>query len=278
MSHQGFTSRGGLIKNLGQHLLRGEWAAMIGGPLIGKTTLASNCADLLHNDQCRGILVSPKKVKSPSVLISQINEKPEKVTSEDASRKRILLIDDCDYLLQWSEALILEIVALSKNGPALHAICWIGGPLWGDWVKAHADVFQKPLRLYPLSVIPIREARAIILKQLGPSALEQVWHQTGGHPFLIETYFAEKNSLSIDLFRKRLWQEVRPEEEVILSQLDPEGGWMALEALRDSEGLCPEKALLDRLCMIGFIVRTLDEGAAVVRLTAPMLNKAKNKS
>ena len=246
---------------------------MIGGPMIGKTTLASNCADLFQDDLTQAVLLFPKKVESPSSLLSEINERSEKIGSAAASQKWILFIDDCDCLLKISQALISDIVALSQSLPSLHAICWIGSPALGDWVNEHSDIFQKPLRLYPLSVIPIREARAIILNQWGPSEVSQVWHETGGHPFLIENRFSENNSASMDLFRERLWKEVRSEEALVLSQLDPEGGWMALEDLRDSKGVCPEKSLLDRLCLIGLIVRTLDEGAAVVRLTSPLLKK-----
>ncbi|MEO2053778.1 MAG: hypothetical protein ABGX83_00470, partial [Nitrospira sp.] len=70
---------------------------------------------------------------------------------------------------------------------------------------------------------------------------------------------------------ERLWQELRPEEKTLLSQLDPNGGWMSLEDVSGVDGHRIEKALIDRLCMLGLTVRTLDQGRAVLRITSPLL-------
>jgi hypothetical protein len=40
------------------------------------------------------------------------------------------------------------------------------------------------------------------------------------------------------------------------------------------DGQHPPKELLDRLCMLGLIIRTLMDGVAAVRMTSPLLMKA----
>jgi hypothetical protein len=297
-----FVSRVGLLRSLSQHLLRGKWVAMIGGPMIGKTTLAGRLTDLINDAQNRVVIVSPLKVKqssewwslvgkafssqgfladtnnfnlgptcSLSELISQLQNFNEKESHEPASRKLILLIDDCDRILHWSAGLIAQIVGMVGALPFIHAVCWIGGPGWGDWVVEHPDVFKVPVRLYPLSVVPLREARAILLEYVGSEEAERVWYETGGHPFLIEKYLEDNNGMQTHNLSKRLWQELQPEEEKILSQLDPNGAWMILEDVKDTDGHRVQKALIDRLCMIGLTVRTLDQGRAVIRITSPLL-------
>jgi len=299
MSDKPFLSRVGLLKNLSRHLLQGKWAAMIGGPMIGKTILAAQLTDLIRDAHTRAVLVLPGEIKqrfewwpllsraifsqgfssgqnnpvlkssnSLSELLSQLQHLDEE---RMAQRKLILLIDDCDRILDWSEELISELVALSRVMPSLHAICWIGGPVWGDWVLENREVFKVPVRCYPLSVVPIREARAILLEHVGPEEADRVWHETGSHPFLIEKYFRNEKRRQPHELCKRLWQELRPEEKTLLSQLDPDGGWMSLEDVSGADGHRPDKALIDRLCMLGLAVRTLDQGRAVIRITSPLL-------
>ncbi len=303
MSNVPFTSRLGLIENLRKHLLKGKWAVMSGGPMIGKSTLAAHLAEGLSDDQHQAILISLKDAdsdagfwsltfealiregmdwdaknpyrKNPGSLsefMSQIHHIAEKTAPQQRSKKIVLLIDGCERFLQQSQNLVPQIVnmAMELTTPAIHSICWIGGLNWDAWAEAHRAAFILPLRFYPLSVVPIREARKIILEHLGPDAVERVWNETGGHPYLMEQAFAKKTELKTDNLVKRMYAELSPEEEGLLEQINPKGDWMILDRLKDGEGHRPAKRLLDRLCMAGMVVRTLDHGTAVVRRASPL--------
>ena len=69
-----FISRAGLIENLRNHLLAGRWAAMVGGPLIGKSTLTRNLADQLRAEGARPILVGLRDLASPEQLWASLME------------------------------------------------------------------------------------------------------------------------------------------------------------------------------------------------------------
>jgi len=144
-------------------------------------------------------------------------------------------------------------------------------------VNQNLDLFKRPLRAYPLSAVPIREARALIQKELGATEVDHVWQKTGGHPFLLKQYFEGTEDTSetrdqMEALSKRLRKMLSPTEKAILSQLDPEGSWMALERLKDPAGAAPKKEILDRLCMMGLTVRTLDQGRAVLRRTSSLFS------
>ncbi|MFQ5598767.1 MAG: hypothetical protein ACE5GK_12050 [Nitrospiria bacterium] len=284
--------------------MKGQWAVMSGGPMIGKSTLAGELAGRLNDDEHRAILISLKDAdpsngtwplffeavtrqgmswnpknpyrKNPVSLpdfMTQIHHIAEKMPPQQRSKKLILLIDDCDSFFPQSEKLIPQIanMAMELTDVPIHAICWIGGLAWDAWAREHPREFIIPLRFYPLSVVPIREARQIISDRMGPAQMEAVWNDTGGHPYLMEQTFGAENSTSVDALVKRIYAELRPEEEALLDQLNPEGQWMPLEDLKNAEGNRPPKRLLDRLCMAGVMVRTLDHGTAVVRQTSPRL-------
>lgn len=301
MSSQPFISRLGLIENLQKHLCSGKSAVMIGGPMIGKTTLAHHLAERIQDEKYRALLLSLKEMnaasdfwsllmtailhqgkipaqknpyrKSPesfTVFMSQLHHIYEKTPDEVKARKLILLIDDCDRFLPDHGALIGQIVNMVMELilPPVDAVCWIGGPLWADWVDQHKSEFVLPVRVYPLSTVPVREARAIIQGELGASAVEQVWRETGGHPFLMEKAFGHGSQKNIDDLNRRLVQVLRPEEIAILGQLEAEGEWMILDSLKGEDGQRPPKKLLDRLCMLGVVVRTLNNGTAVIRKTS----------
>ncbi|MCG3115790.1 MAG: ATP-binding protein [Candidatus Manganitrophus sp. SA1] len=313
MSSSSFPSRLGLVENLRNHLLAGQWAAMFGGPLIGKTTLARRLAGELDDAGAKAVslqlplLISdsafwpllleallhqgigpaarnPFKKPPASLpdLMSQLHHLYERAPSEIAARPVILILDDSEHLLR-HEALIPQIVnlALESTLPSIWAICWVGGPAFADWVAAHPGTFKRALRLYPLSVIPIREARKIIREHLGPEKpveeIDRIWNETGGHPLLMERAFNRQETPSTKSLRDQIRQTLRPEDEAILDQLDPVGRWTILDALKDKKGEKIPKPALDRLCMLGLTVRTLIDGVAAVRITSPLFAQVTKK-
>lgn len=274
--------------------------------MIGKSTLAAQLAEGINDGQHQAVLLSlmdadtdagfwsltfealiregmgwdrknpyRKNPASRPEFMSQIHHIAEKTSQQQKSKQVILLIDDCERLLPQGEKRIAQIanMAMELTSPSIHAICWIGGLRWEDWAQAHTEAFIVPLRFYPLSVVPIREARKIIQEQLGAEQVKTIWNATGGHPYLMELAFAEGNGMKIDALLKRIDAELRPEEDALLAQIHPKGDWMVLDTLKDAQGHRPAKRLLDRLCMAGLIVRTLDQGTAVVRRTSPLLNQ-----
>jgi hypothetical protein len=305
-----FISRSGLIENLRNHLLSGRSAAMVGGPMIGKSTLARNLAGQIKEKGAAPILIGLKELSSPAgfwallmeailhqgigpgqknpyrknpgdlpELMKQLHHIYEKVSPEVAARPLILLLDDADALLSLPEPLVPQIVnlALESVAPSIHSICWIGGAAWEESVRKHPDAFKPPLRLYPLSVVPIREARGIIQAWLGDAgsddAVRRIWNETGGHPVLMEKLFEGEGEGAVVLLSERLAQEIGPGEEAILSQLDPGGGWMELQMLKGEGDQRPPKELLDRLCMLGLTIRTLTDGTAAIRWVSPLLER-----
>lgn len=286
---------------------------MFGGPMIGKTTLARRLAEELNDIGGRAIFLripllisdaalwplllevllqqgigptarNPFKKPPASLadLMSQLHHLYEKAPAEIAAQPVIFILDDCDHLLR-HETLIPQIVDLAFEStlPSLQSICWVGGAPFADWVAAHPDRFKLPLRLYPLSVIPIREARQIIQEQLGPTKpveeVDRVWNETGGHPLLMEQFFSRTGTPSPKALRDHLRRMLRPEEEAILYQLDPTGKWMHLDKLRNPSGEKIPKPVLDRLCMLGVTVRTLIDGVAAIRLTSPLFSQGMEK-
>ncbi|MDC4224212.1 MAG: hypothetical protein MPW15_08290 [Candidatus Manganitrophus sp.] len=314
MPSAAFPSRLGLIENLRNHLLAGRSAAMFGGPMIGKTTLAQRLAVELDESGVKAVSLqlplliadaafwplllnallqqgigptarNPFKKAPASLpdLMSQLHHLYERAPSDIAARPMILVLDDCDHLLRLAETLIPQIVnlALESTLPSIQAICWVGGPAFSDWIAAHPAAFKRPLRLYPLSVIPIREARRIIRDQLGPEKpveeIDRIWNETGGHPFLLEQTFNPEGTLSAKSLRNQLRQILCSEDETILDQLDPGGRWTFLDALKDKTGEKIPKPALDRLCMLGLTVRTLIDGVAAVRITSPLFARVAEK-
>lgn len=313
MSFTSFLSRLGLVENLRNHLLDGRWAAMFGGPLIGKTTLSRRLAEELDESGVKAVSLqlpllladsafwpllleallhqgvgpaarNPFKKPPASLpdLMSQLHHLYERAPSEIAARPVILILDDSDHLLR-HEALIPQIInlALESTLPSIQAICWVGGPAFADWIAAHPGTFKRALRLYPLSVIPIREARKIIREHLGPEKpveeIDRIWNETGGHPVLMERAFNRQETPSTKSLRDQLRQTLRPEDEAILDQLDPVGRWTILDALKDKKGEKIPKPALDRLCMLGLTVRTLIDGVAAVRITSPLFAQVTKK-
>jgi len=279
-----FLSRSGLLKNLQKHLIRGGWAALVGGAMIGKSTLAARLSKRINlgigeGIQAEAIFLRAKEMK-PDFDFYLSLPRIEKIGLSQPPLKRILLIDDCEQLIHCSKeriSKIIEALGKAQEHPAgLHAVCWVGGLSWGDWIANNAGHFPVHVRLYPLSVVPIREAHAIIRRQLGPEEVARIWRKTGGHPLLLEQCLGGTEETpgargQLKVLSKRLSQDLRETEKAILAQLDPEGGWTAIDDLRSLSGRRPEKQVLNRLCTMGLIVRTLDQGLAVVRRTSAHL-------
>ncbi|MBI3804326.1 MAG: ATP-binding protein [Nitrospirae bacterium] len=314
MSKEAFRSRTGLLENLKGQLLAGRWAAVVGGPMIGKTTLARRLKEMIDAGPNRAVLIDLNGLPAPDLfwpklleallqqgigpetksryhrppnsfpeLMTQLHHLYEKAPSEIHSRPIVLLLDNAEALLPFSETLIPQIINLAQELtlPPIQAISWIGGASFGDWVLANPAAFKPPLRLYPLSAIPIREAREIIREALGPTAsseaADRIWNDTGGHPLLLNHAFGEEGGPSVEALQAALRNALRPEEEAILDRLDPAGRWTILDDLRDREGQKIPKPQLDRLCMLGLTIRTLIDGIAAIRLTSPFFNQVSGR-
>lgn len=308
MEKRSFLSRVGLIENLRSHLLAGQSAAMIGGPMIGKSTLTQNLSHQIYDREFRAVVVplkhlerpddfwgllldsvlrqaigpekkSPFKKRASSLpdLMSQLHHIYEK-TEEAVPRKIILLLDDCDRLV--TTELVPQIVNLVMESvnPSIHAVCWTGGAAWGAWIRSHANEFKSALRFYPLSVVPIREAKLLISNQLNLNGsrdeVDRIWSETGGHPLLLMNAFDPGGEDRVGTLSERLYSELHPEEKRLLNRLGRLGKWILLSDLTTPGGLPVSKEMLDRLCMLGLTVRTLIDGVAAIRLTSPLLIKA----
>ena len=284
---------------------------MIGGPMIGKSTLARNLADQIKEKGASPVLIGLSGLntsaefwgrlmeailhqaigpgaknpyrKNPDTLpelMKQLHHVYEKVPPAIAARPLTLLFDDCDRFLSLSEPLVSQIgnLTMESLSPSLEAICWIGGAAWEEWLRDHSEMMKQPIRLYPLSVVPVREARGIIREWLGESgtddAVRRLWSETGGHPVLMKRLFEGAGEEPVALLSRRLAQEIGPREEAVLRQLDPDGNWTEIHTLKGEKEPRPSKALLDRLCMLGLTIRTLSDGTAAIRWVSPLFGRA----
>jgi len=254
-----------LVRNLVGHLTKGTWAVVAGGPKIGKTTLLQQAAGNLL-DGFRPVLINPVKIAA--------QENPTPPTR--STRPAVLLIDGCDALLpDPGEAVRWAGRQIRSLGGAVRAVVWAGGVAWGGWAMAHPKEFGHPIRYYPLTALPPKEARPILLEGLpdgiSHSEVERLLALSGGHPYLLKRLL-DGPEPDVDRFFAGLWKAADAvHERAVLGRLISAGRWVSLEELRDLPGGRPTKSTLDRLAMMGLIQRTLVDGAAAVRIISPWL-------
>jgi len=236
-----------------------------GGPKMGKTTLLQQVAGGLLDvirpvgaDLLRYPIPDLKKFLSPG-------RKPV-----------ILFLDGCEALLPEPSSFLRQAHRLTKSmNRSVRALVWAGGVAWGEWAMAHRPEFGHSIRYYPLGVLPPKEARPLLIQCLPErtpsSEMERLLDLSGGHPYLLRALL-EGQEIHSDGFFAELWKAASsPSEQAILSQLVSAGSWVHLEDLRDGMGGKPPKAILDRLAILGLIIRTLVDGAAAVRIVSPLL-------
>ena len=263
--HRIVLGRGLLVQNLLGHLLKGTWSVVAGGPKIGKTTLLQQVAGNLL-DGIRPVMVEPMKITTLDF----------KTTRMRPARPVILLIDGCEVLLPDPGGVVRRAhQRIQKMDGAVRAVVWAGGVAWGEWAIAHKQEFGHPIRYYPLVVLPPKEARPILLKNLPQgtpaSEVERLLDLSGGHPYLLKR-LVEGPEADCDSFFAELWKAAGSiHEQAVLQRLVSAGTWVSLEDLRDTTGRRPTKATLDRLAILGLIHRTLVAGAAAARIVSPLL-------
>jgi hypothetical protein len=261
-----------LVQNLIQHLLKGTWAVVSGGPKLGKTTLLQQVGGtLLANNQ----LVYLDLGRSPVPDLSESMPKGEKPV--------IFLIDNCDALLSDATAFIQHAHDLiQKKRGSMRSIVLAGSVEWGEWVMAHRQEIHHPIRYYPLGVLPPKEARPIVLGNLFPGAssaeAQRVLDLSGGHPYLLKGLLEDQHPYFDDFFLT-LWNTVRSDpERALLTHFISADTWVRLEDLKGMRGKKVPKILLDRLANLGLIIRTLVDGAAAARIVSSLFSEWARRS
>ena len=271
-SRQPILGRGPLVRNLLQHLLKGTWAVVSGGPKLGKTTLLQQVAGALPANS-QPVHLDLSRCPAPDLSLSlPKGEKPV-----------ILLIDNCHSLLPEPTGFIQRAYDLTqeKRG-AVRSIVWTGAVEWGEWVLAHRREVNHPIRYYPLGVLTPKEARPILLGNLPPgaSSAEVQWllEVSGGHPYLLNALLEGQQPYFDDFFFA-LWHAVRSDpEQAVLCHFISADTWVRLEDLREGRGKKVPKAHLDRLANLGLIIRTLVDGAAAARIVSPLFSEWARRS
>ena len=232
---------------------------------MGKTTLLQQVAGELL-DGFRPVGIDLVKVRTPNL----------KQLLTSGRKSLVLLMDNCDVLLPDPRAFVKQVHELTqKMDKAGWSLVWAGEVSWGEWAMAHPRDFGHPIRYYPLGVLPPKEVRPILFKNLpeGTSSaeVERLLDLSGGHPYLLKALL-NRQETHLDGFFARLWKAAGSvSEQAVLKRLISAGSWVFLDDLRDGAGRKPPKPVLDRLASLGLIIRTLVDGAAAARIVSPLL-------
>jgi hypothetical protein len=259
--------RKGVVQNLLNHLLRGTSAVVAGGPKMGKTTLLHQASAGL-SESLKTVYIDLSRDR-PDDPARSIPGGPDSV---------ILLLDGCEALLPDPMPFVNNIARMfTPSEKNRRAVVWAGGVLWGEWAMAHRSDFGRPIRFYPLVLLPPKEARPFLkdslLKEPTPAELKRLLERAGGHPYLLSRVL-EKDGGRDDAFFSTLWRAAEsPMERFLLTELVRAGSWVRLEELKDAVGARPPKKVLDHLATLGVINRTLIEGAAAVKIVSPIFGE-----
>ncbi|HEY4485347.1 MAG TPA: hypothetical protein VI702_03360 [Nitrospiria bacterium] len=256
-----------MVRNLRDYLVQGTSAVLTGGPKMGKTTLLKQTAEALS--------------AGPAPVWADLSNGPPADSKWPLPKEPdpfILLLDGCEGLLPNPIPFLRTIQERSRKwGKRLRGAVWCGGVSWGEWAMAHRSSFDRPLRYYPLVVLPPKEARPFLRqhlpKETTSSEIEGFLEAAGGHPYLLSNLLRPLEG-DTDAFFSGLWDAAgSPDERAVLTQLIENGSWILLADLKTVSGGKIPKRVLDRLAILGLITRTLVDGSAAAKAVSPLLGE-----
>jgi len=301
--------REGIIRTLRVGVKEGRSYLVFGGPLLGKTFLLQHLHKIFNPE---GPLPEKHSYISVyhsfqersdwtlSSLSDSLNRLIERTRPKGMGLDRlILLLDECEFFTDSSGRVLLNHLqgplGLSHLG-APWSIVWAGNL---DWYRMNVDKkvpFSEKVRWVPLATFTDQEARSMIGDFIssgkGDFTQKQVFELTGKHPFLLQglvEYFLQSEKYSLDGLLEQftpqwenwcqrcieqLMKDLEKEKLMrILNFLVQRGGPVNPSMLGKKCGLKNPKPFLDKLCVLGLLERTLQNGEAVVWASCGFFNQ-----
>ena len=249
-----FIGRQGLVKNLRGRVANGESVAVIGGPKLGKTSLARTAMEALTDR---------------TVIAVDLRTSPSHQFTGVAGA--ILILDNVDELADaMIEPLLISLSAAKAGGFVL-----TGGHRLRARLEAPGALAGMRFRSYPLSVLLDGEMRKLIGKNQSPSLA--TW--TGNHPYLTKLFLH---------YGEAALTEGRDQWEPFVQQLaaelgeGPERRLLGYLIKRETPvnptlagvetGITNIKAVADRLVCLGAISRWIRNEEATLFAGCRLLN------
>lgn len=258
------------MRNLVARLHRRESVLLYGGPKLGKTSL------LLHLKW----LLEQQRVPSSDGLTVQYGdcveaEVRERVLAGDLQRSSILLLDNCEQLLQHGLGNGKPLARGNGDGGPGWTMVWAGGRAWREFIRSErAGLTLAPV---PLAILLNGEARALVKPGLTTDQVDAILSYGGTHPYVLKILRARMivdptadpahviGAVQVRLapFFLACLEAVRePVERTLLDSLIRHRGPINPRQAAQALGLPTVKPAADTLCYLGLISRwNLNEGA-----------------
>jgi hypothetical protein len=245
---------------------------LFGGPKLGKTSL------LL---QLLWVHTEPPPSFSNRRMTAQYVDLREEAACERVVAGRmepcdILLLDDCDRLVDRYRPRGVGLHASKGNGHPARSIVWAGGRAWREYARSQGA--SPDLAAAPLAVLLAGEATTLVGEIRPPGQSSLLLAQGGTHPYVLKVLktglaaagatadpadVVRTASLRLTPFFESCLGEVRePVERALLDTLVRQGRPLSPRTAARALGLPTIKTAADTLCYLGLICRwNLNEGA-----------------
>ena len=271
--------RGRLAQNLLSRCRRGESILLYGGPKLGKTSL------LLHlkwlADQS-GNTSSGKPGALYYVDVAEEEARNQLLRGRDAQHASILLVDNCDHLLQKEDVSTLH--EWMQRPTLAHAIVWAGTPAWHEVVLK--EMGPAAFRHVPLAVLFEGEARELLKPYLAGDQQQAALGAGGTHPYVLKVIARELKAGSdgstraiqtaadrlIPFFRACSEALRQKPEQALYRYLAQEARAIAPQEAARALGLTTIKPAADALCCLGLMSRWNLKDGALLQANCRLLN------
>ena len=258
------------MRNLVTRLHRQESVLLYGGPKLGKTSLLLHLKWLL--EQQRVLASDGLTVQYGDCVEAEVRER---FLAGDLQRSSILLLDNCDQLLQQGLGNGKRLARGNGDGGPGRTMVWAGGRAWREFIRSERSGLT--LAPVPLAILLSGEARALVKPELTTDQVDAILSYGGTHPYVLKILRARMiadpttdpahmvGAVQIRLapFFQACLEAVRePVERTLLDYLIRHPGPINPRQAAQALGLPTVKPAADTLCYLGLISRwNLNEGA-----------------
>jgi hypothetical protein len=243
---------------------------LYGGPKLGKTSLLLHLKWLLEQ---QGVSSSDRLAVQYGDCVEA--EVRERFLAGDLQRSSILLLDNCDHLLQHGLSKGKPLALGKGNGGPSQTMVWAGGRDWREFIRSERSGLK--LAPVPLAILLNGEARSLVKPELTTDQVDAILSHGGTHPYVLKMLRARMiadptadpapivGAVQVRLapFFLACLEAVRePVERTLLDYLIQHRGPINPRQAAQALGLPTVKPAADTLCYLGLISRwNLNEGA-----------------